>query len=991
MTSDESTLPGTPPGAGATRGRPRVEPGARIGRYVIIDELGRGGMGVVYAAYDPELDRKVAVKLLHDAPSGSTLPMAHALGKVMNALFGDAPDEVEPPAPELSPAQQRLLREAQAVARINDPAVVTVHDVGQWQGRIFIAMEFVQGRTLRAWAAARTRSWREVVDVMCKAGSGLVAAHACGLVHRDFKPDNVMVGDDGRVRVMDFGLVRSDGSAESDTIAQDLRPNTDALALELTSGGVAVGTPAYMSPEQHLGRPLDAASDQFSFCVALWEALYGVRPFVGDSVASLATAVIEGARVDPPDGRGVPASLKQVVARGLAREPAERWPSMSALVAELRRDPLRRRNRIVAAAGIASITAVIAGGVHLDRRAAQAGCREDAQAVDASWNDEIRTRIADQITQTGASYAATSTRTIVRWIDEYATSWASLTESVCLATLDGPAAEYPADARACLDERRAELDGIVASLSQVDASSVRHLASLTSTVTMPEDCIDDAAAAARALQASTRPAADMAEARGRIAAARRSSTLGRFDDARVELEAVIEADADPEPTSVTGWARLALGLALERKGDYAEAETALVDAAFAAESVGDGATVVRAASELVWVIGYRSGRPNDVELWTRWGQVLLERLHLEDHLTGADFHESLGMVESARLRYAEANDHLERAVAIKRERLGADHPEVGLALNSLGTVQMHLGGPDAATPLWTEALQILEAALGDSHPDLGVVLSNLAQVAFIRGDFVTARTLIERSIALARAEYGPDHPNVARALGNLGTVLKAAGDLDGAAAALREAITALEHTHGREHRSVATTTVTLGRVEVARGNSAVGIALMEEGLEIQRRVLPPGDGDLAATLAGLASARLDLGDLDAALRLYLESLEVCEASGPEGHPVFTPIALHQIGKVYVLRGETTTAIPYLERALARFVASQPDSNEAAESRFWLGQALWRIGADRARASELVDLARAHFVAAADKVRLAELDAWRAANPRETNAEPQPSR
>ena len=344
MTSGDSTLPGAPAGAGVPRGSPRVEPGARIGRYVIIDEIGRGGMGVVYAAYDPELDRKVAVKLLHDAPSRSTLPMARALGKVMNALFGDAPDEVEPAAPELSPAQQRLLREAQAVARINDPAVVTVHDVGQWEGRIFIAMEFVQGRTLRAWAAAQTRSWREVVDVMSKAGSGLVAAHACGLVHRDFKPDNVMVGDDGRVRVMDFGLVRSDGSAEADTLAQSLRPNTDALALDLTTGGAAIGTPAYMSPEQHLGRPLDAASDQFSFCIALWEALYGVRPFVGDSIASLATAVIEGTRAEPPQSRGVPARLKQAVVRGLAREPAARWPSMSALVAELRRDPLRRRS-----------------------------------------------------------------------------------------------------------------------------------------------------------------------------------------------------------------------------------------------------------------------------------------------------------------------------------------------------------------------------------------------------------------------------------------------------------------------------------------------------------------------------------------------------------------------------------------------------------------------------------------------------------------------
>ncbi|MFY0533529.1 serine/threonine-protein kinase [Nannocystis pusilla] len=244
-----------------------LQPGARLGRYVVMSLLGAGGMGVVYAAHDPELGRPVALKLLRPHPAG--------------------------PRREL---EDRLRREAQAMARLSHPNVAAVHDVGQIGGRIFIAMELIRGQTLAAWLRAAPRARRDVLARFLLAGRGLAAAHAAGLVHRDFKPENVLVGDDGQVRVVDFGLARASGDEPLSITAQS-GPGSEQLA-DLTATGAVLGTPIYMAPEQHEGRPAEARSDQFSFCVALYTALYGQRPFAGDTVESLALAVRDG-RLSP--------------------------------------------------------------------------------------------------------------------------------------------------------------------------------------------------------------------------------------------------------------------------------------------------------------------------------------------------------------------------------------------------------------------------------------------------------------------------------------------------------------------------------------------------------------------------------------------------------------------------------------------------------------------------------------------------------------------
>ena len=280
----------------------------RIGRFTVLEELGRGGMGIVYAAYDERLNRKVAVKVLRD---------------------DEGPSEA---------TRLRFQREAQAMARLSHPNVVTVHEVGDDGDVAFVAMEFIQGQTLGSWLRTRP-PWRDVVEAFVMAGRGLAAAHRAGLIHRDLKPPNMMRSDTGRVKVLDFGLARAiDGDSESMTEGFDPTSSGSSAALShaVTRPGTVMGTPAYMAPEQFRGEDADLRSDQFSFCVALYEGLYGERPFkdssrwiqLSRSFTPDRSGEEEQALLHVPASSKVPAALRKVVLRGLRIDPEQRWPSM---------------------------------------------------------------------------------------------------------------------------------------------------------------------------------------------------------------------------------------------------------------------------------------------------------------------------------------------------------------------------------------------------------------------------------------------------------------------------------------------------------------------------------------------------------------------------------------------------------------------------------------------------------------------------------------
>jgi formylglycine-generating enzyme required for sulfatase activity len=365
---------------------PDLAIGARIGRYVILERVGSGAMGVVYGAYDPELDRKIALKLLRGVGAGAG-PLAGA----------------------------RMMREAKAMARLSHPNVAAVHDVGLYDGQVFLATEFLSGGTVRDWLEAAPRGWRAIVAVFIAAGRGLTAAHAAGLVHRDFKPDNVLLDKEGRARVVDFGLARNVETTDSQEANEPPPPKHDPNAAtgvdlnqtgrldKLTRTGALMGTPAYMAPEQFMGEATDERTDQFSFCVALYEALYGERPFEGETVLSLSVSVTEGQIRPMPKDRDVPTWIRRTALRGLRTRREDRYPSMVALIAALEDDPaIRQRRRLVAAglAGIALASVLVARQivtrrrVEVDRRVTaaidEAVGRAKAARADATKVRELR-------------------------------------------------------------------------------------------------------------------------------------------------------------------------------------------------------------------------------------------------------------------------------------------------------------------------------------------------------------------------------------------------------------------------------------------------------------------------------------------------------------------------------------------------------------------------------------------------------------------------
>jgi formylglycine-generating enzyme required for sulfatase activity len=336
--------------------------GTTVGRYLVLERLGAGAMGVAYAAYDPKLDRKIALKLLRPQEGRG--------------------DQARRTA--------RLEREAQAIAKLSHPNVVGIFDVGVHQGQVFLAMEYLGGGTLRDWLAATKRPWREIVKMFIEVGHGLAAAHAEGLIHRDFKPDNVLLDKAGTPKVVDFGLVRLTsgidlsigGSIDPNATEEDdapFLPLAATVAAALTRTGALAGTPAYMAPEQFLGKPVNARTDQFAFCVALHEALYGERPFAGENIVTLADAVTSGRLRPPPKESDVPAWIRQIVRRGLETDPKVRLASLDALVQQLRIDPrARARTRLVATGlavtalslGLYARNAVVARRTQIERQVA---------------------------------------------------------------------------------------------------------------------------------------------------------------------------------------------------------------------------------------------------------------------------------------------------------------------------------------------------------------------------------------------------------------------------------------------------------------------------------------------------------------------------------------------------------------------------------------------------------------------------------------------
>jgi predicted Ser/Thr protein kinase/tetratricopeptide (TPR) repeat protein len=528
--------------------------GRALGRYVVLDRLGRGAMGSVYAAYDPELARRVALKVLRP---GAAARQGHEA------------------------ARQRLVREAQALARLAHPNVVKVFDVGTDEGRVFLAMELVEGQSLRRWLEP-SRGWREALEILEQAGRGLAAAHALGLVHRDFKPDNVLVAEDGRVRVGDFGLVRRvDDEARREPPTRDVDDAgddaNDGAGAVLTAVGDALGTPAYMAPEQHEGEEAGPRADQFAFCVTAFEALYGRRPFTEGDRAGLLAAKRRGVELGPRGAAGrVPASVRAVLRRGLSPAPGDRFAAMEPLLDALARARARAgMGRFATVAGVVVLGAV--GMAVVRPGEAASPCADAGAAPSAAWDEASREAVRERL---DAHRPDDTVERAVMGLDRRAAAWAEADRDACEDTwIRGEQSSTRLAARReCLRGQWLELEETVALLREADAGTAAHGEALVEGLPGPGEC-------ERARAPALGRAEELRRTLARVAVLRRA---GRVDEAWAELEAPSDDDEVEVEAGGGGPARaLARGELLAERGELEASEEELRRALHLARAAGD--------------------------------------------------------------------------------------------------------------------------------------------------------------------------------------------------------------------------------------------------------------------------------------------------------------------------------------------------------------------------------------------------------------------
>ncbi|MCY1057007.1 serine/threonine-protein kinase [Nannocystis sp. SCPEA4] len=840
---------------GSASPRPREQP-TRIGRFTVLRELGSGGMGVVYAAYDEQLDRKLAIKLLH----------------------GD-PDH------DASQGHARLLREAQALARLSHPNVVAIYEVGSFFEHVFLAMEYVQGVSLRAWLEAAPRPWREVLRVFAQAGRGLAAAHAAGLVHRDFKPDNAIVGDDGRVRVLDFGLARTPESAEAQTTDE---PRTTAmsrntLGSQLTVAGAVVGTPAYIAPELYMRLPADARSDQFAFCVALWEALYGQRPFLGETLQALALTICEGRVTAPPAGRRVPAWLHAALLRGLDADPARRFPSMDALLAAIDRDPERTRVRLLGAAVLLCVAGMIGLGARNVMASREGLCTGGAARITSVWGQVQKDSLTAALTATGLPYARDTAARVNLRLDAYAAAWAAAHRDACedTAVRKEQSQELLELRMACLEDRRAALAETVALLHEAEAPTLERAVQATQELPAIEPCANTSyVRSEHPLPATAAEAIAEAAARQRFERILALLAADRGREAELEFSKIEAAALPLHLTPELTLLRARVDVARSR---YEAAREGFEQAYMTARRLGDDTTArVAATNQLLQLDDDNRLRPL-WELWWRLAEIevarsgdLQERLALR--LTRANY------LRTATTEYSRAYDTLAGAV----EECEADRECRGSFLstklmNGLGWIYTELGDGEASLAMHRRALARRIEMLGPRHPHVALSLDSMGGALELLGRYEEALKVQEQALALRLAVFGRDDVSVAESYNNLAGVLMQLEDVPRAAEYFRETVRIEEKLLGPESAQIGLTLMNLGSAMHQLGRQEEALRLLERTAQIQRTTLVPFHAETMYTQALLAGIQHSLGDLEASERHFLAALKVIELRREPDH------------------------------------------------------------------------------------------------------------
>jgi len=912
-----------------------------VGRYRIVATLGRGGMGRVYSAFDPELDRVVALKLLHD----------HA----------DDP--------------QRLRREARALAQLNHPNVVAVFEVGVHEGQLFVAMEQVRGVTLRAWLCANHRRPRTIVPLLVQAGRALAAAHAVGIVHRDFKPDNAMVADDGRVRVLDFGLAigsRSDDGDHSETTFASEDGDSSSLRT--------AGTPGYIAPEVRDGAIADARSDQYSYCVSAWEALCGVRP------AALETDDTDASEHQPGD---LPdAALRRVLERGLERDPARRWPTMDALLAALVGTQTRARRRLGGGilASIAAITALGLGWTELDERRRVSTCRVAGDPIAVRWpgtDDSVRIAVRDGLLATEAAYAKASVDRVEPTLDGYAADLAAARVEICHHSdveRDWDP-ELIARADACVAHRELVLSGLVHRLPTADTTTLRLAVAAADALPRVADCLD-VEALHRLPPRPTGADEEVTSIREHLGNADAARLMASYDEMIEALERAVAESVRLDWTPLVVDARLRLSVHLGELGHHDRAESMMTDAYYLAAGAGLDNEASHAAAGLLALVGGRMLRFDDGLRWSR-----LARLHrvragdIDPYLRERTLaHLALLYMSMGDLPIALA--HAELAAELSREYVVEGSPEALGRDNLIAAIRMQLGEISTAIEILRRLADASEVMLGPDHPDTAFALDNLAAALTHAGRYDEARVLVERALTIRERSLPPDHPELVSSLLSLGITESARGEHARASELDRRAYDLASRVHGPDHPITMLALGNLASDDMALGDFEAARAGYARACDLREVALGPDHPDLARSFSNLAATEVELGLLDEAREHVTRAIEIYETR-LGAHHVTLASFLTLRGEIELRSHHESAARPYLERALALQATEPLPSDERAATRWGLARALWPEPRERARARSLARDAAALYREHPEKTPrdLAAVDAWLIANDR----------
>ncbi|WP_267968048.1 serine/threonine-protein kinase [Myxococcus stipitatus] len=928
------------------RGAGLLATGTRVGRYVVLGLLGEGGMGRVHAAYDPELDRKVALKLLNP-----------------DRLHGDS----------LDLARQRLEREARTMARLSHPHVASLHDVGEYEGQLFLVMEFVEGGTLRKWLAERPRTRREVLECFLQAADGLAASHALGIVHRDFKPDNVLLTKDGVVRITDFGLSHATVSS-GDAPVSGPPPTSDALTVT----GTLLGTLAYGAPEQLRGERGDARSDQFSFCVALHEALNGQRPFEGTTREALLEEMARQAV--RPERPGVPAWLRAVVRRGLSADPAKRFASMDELRARLSRDPVARR-RNVGLVALAVVLVVAAVGVLATRNPREL-CQGSERHFAGIWDAAARESLHRAFRATGSADAEASFSAVAEALERWKQAWVHAHQEACEATrVYGEQSDQVLGLRmACLDERLGEVTRVVGVLQAADVRAVERGFGLGASLASLGRCSD-----VRTLREAVAPPedpvtqAEVVAIRRELARANAELLAGHTPEALKVAQAARERAVRTRYRPVEAEAHVLCATVQSDANKFEAARDCAVQAALAAEAGRHHGVLARALYLQAWVTAHGLGKTHDAwallqraeavaeplrdpefdalldfvraELFEQEGRFadaeLVLRKALERVIAKAASHAAvraemvgrLGLLARQQGRLLEAVRWQEEAVQLHEKLHGPEHRDTARALVNLGSTLIYTGELARAEAALQRALAILERVLGKEHLSVARALSTLAFLYFEWGHAQRAHEVAERGFMVARKSVSPEAASSVLLVleSNRSGVRGEAGEREAELEQARRSLAERERAYGAAHPEVALELHDVGRLLRLLGRAKDARVFHARGIAIQEPLVARGEVD-GEGLRWLADALLFLGRVEEARTHAERALEALERDrGPMAPERLKALVL--LGDIHLAANAPERAVPLLRTALEAFASGDITSARVPLARRRLARAL----------------------------------------------------